>query len=133
VPPDTPDVRQDANKLRQILSNLLSNAVKFTPEGGRVMLRAGVEGGWLVIQVADTGVGIPAEHQEMVFQKFRQASGNLTREQGGTGLGLSIVRELARLLGGDVELKSDLGRGSTFTVKVTAKLTEDPLAAFNGE
>lgn len=133
VPPDTPDVRQDANKLRQIVTNLLSNAVKFTPEGGRVTLRAGVEGDTLTIQVTDTGVGIAPEHQEMVFQKFRQASGTLTREQGGTGLGLSIVRELARLLGGDVELQSDLGRGSTFTVKVTARLTEDPLAAFSAE
>lgn len=133
VPPDTPDVRQDANKLRQIVTNLLSNAIKFTPEGGRVTLRAAVEEEWLVVQVTDTGVGIAPEHQDMVFQKFRQASGTLTREQGGTGLGLSIVRELARLLGGDVELKSDLGRGSTFTVKVVAKLTEDPLAAFSAE
>ncbi len=133
VPPDTPDVRQDGNKLRQIVTNLLSNAVKFTPEGGRVTLRAGVEGDSLVVQVTDTGVGIAPEHQEMVFQKFRQTSSTLTREQGGSGLGLSIVRELARLLGGDVELKSDLGRGSTFTVRVAARLTEDPLAAFSAE
>ncbi|MCU0704225.1 MAG: ATP-binding protein [Fimbriiglobus sp.] len=133
VPPDTPDVRQDGNKLRQIVTNLLSNAVKFTPEGGRVTLRAAVENEQLVIQVADTGVGIAPEHQEMVFQKFRQTSGSLTREQGGSGLGLSIVRELARLLGGDVELKSNLGRGSTFTVRVAARLTEDPLAAFSAE
>jgi signal transduction histidine kinase len=133
VPADTPDIRQDANKLRQIGANLLSNAVKFTPEGGRVTLRMGVEDDTLVVQVIDTGVGIAPEHQEMVFQKFRQASGSLTREQGGTGLGLSIVRELARLLGGDVELKSEPGRGSTFTVRVAAKLTEDPLAAFSLE
>jgi signal transduction histidine kinase len=133
VPPDTPDVRQDRGKLRQVVSNLLSNAVKFTPEGGRVTLRAAVEGEWLVVQVADTGVGIAPEHQEMVFQKFRQTSGTLTREQGGTGLGLSIVRELARLLGGDVDLKSEPGRGSTFTVKVAAKLPDDPLAAFSAE
>ncbi len=133
VPADTPDVRQDGGKLRQVVSNLLSNAIKFTPEGGRVTLQAAVEGDALVIQVADTGVGIAPEHQEMVFQKFRQTSNSLTREQGGTGLGLSIVRELARLLGGDVELKSDAGRGSTFTVKVAAKLTDDPLAAFSAE
>ena len=133
MPPDTPDVRQDGGKLRQIVGNLLSNAIKFTPEGGRVTLRAAVEGEWLVVQVTDTGVGIAPEHQEMVFQKFRQASGTLTREQGGTGLGLSIVRELARLLGGDVDLKSEPGRGSTFTVKVAAKLPDDPLAAFSTE
>jgi signal transduction histidine kinase len=133
VPPDTPDVRQDGGKLRQILSNLLSNAVKFTPEGGRITLRGSMEDNYLVLSVADTGVGIAPEHQEMVFQKFRQTSGSLTREQGGSGLGLSIVRELARLLGGDVKLQSELGRGSVFTVRVAAKLKDDPLAAFTSD
>jgi signal transduction histidine kinase len=133
VPPDTPDVRQDEGKVRQILSNLLSNAVKFTPEGGRITLRAWVEDDTLTLSVTDTGVGIAPEHQEMVFQKFRQTSNPLTREQGGTGLGLSIVRELSRLLGGDVSLRSELGRGSTFTVRLAAQLKDDPLAAFSGE
>jgi signal transduction histidine kinase len=133
VPPDTPDVRQDGGKLRQILSNLLSNAVKFTPEGGRITVRASADADTLTLSVTDTGVGIAPEHQEMVFQKFRQASGTLTREQGGTGLGLSIVREMARLLGGDVRLHSEVGRGSTFTVRVAAKLKDDPLAAFSSE
>jgi signal transduction histidine kinase len=130
VPDDTPDVRQDGGKLRQILANLLSNAVKFTPEGGRITLRGAVDGDALVLSVTDTGVGIAPEHQELVFQKFRQTSGTLTREQGGTGLGLSIVRELAKVLGGQVRLHSEVGRGSTFTVRVAAKLKDDPLAAF---
>jgi len=130
-PADLPEVRQDAGKLRQILANLLSNAVKFTPEGGRVTLRAEAPGDRLVLTVADTGVGIADEEQELVFDKFRQASNPLTREQGGTGLGLSIVRELAKLLGGDVALHSELGRGSTFTVTVAAALREEPLLAFD--
>ncbi len=131
VPPDLPPARQDAGKLGQVLGNLLSNAVKFTPEGGRVTLKAAVEGDQLVLTVSDTGVGIAPEEQEMVFDKFRQASNPLTREQGGTGLGLSIVRELAKLLGGDVALRSDLGRGSTFTVRVALRLADDPALAFD--
>ena len=127
---ELPDVRQDAGKLQQILSNLLSNAVKFTPDGGRITLTADILDDALVFTVSDTGVGIAPEEQELVFQKFRQASNPLTREQGGTGLGLSIVRELAKLLGGDVGLQSELGRGSTFTVTVAARLKADPLAEY---
>jgi signal transduction histidine kinase len=131
VPADLPAVRQDPGKLAQVLSNLLSNAIKFTPEGGRVTLKAAVDGDQLVLTVSDTGVGIAPEEQEMVFDKFRQASNPLTREQGGTGLGLSIVRETAKLLGGDVALHSDLGRGSTFTVRVAANLKDDPALPFD--
>jgi signal transduction histidine kinase len=117
---------QDAGKLRQILSNLLSNAIKFTPEGGRVQLRAETEGDDLALTVSDTGVGIPPEDQDLVFEKFRQAASPMTREHEGTGLGLSIVRELSKLLGGDVTLKSDVGRGSTFIVRVPLELKEVP-------
>ena len=123
-----PEIRQDSQKLRQVVANLLSNAVKFTPDGGRITMVAAAEGDKLLIAVEDTGVGIPPEEQEMVFQKFRQASNPLTREQGGTGLGLSIVRELAKLLGGDVALRSEVGRGSTFTLTVAARLPPEPLA-----
>jgi signal transduction histidine kinase len=127
---DLPELRQDAGKLQQIVSNLLSNAVKFTPDGGRITVSAEIQGPNFVLTVADTGVGIAPEEQELVFQKFRQASNPLTREQGGTGLGLSIVRELARLLGGEVSLHSELGRGTTFTVTVATHLKADPLAAY---
>ncbi len=129
TPEPTPLVYQDAGKLNQILNNLISNAIKFTPEGGRVTVRAEVTGDRFVLTVSDTGVGIAPEEQELVFDKFRQASNPLTREQGGSGLGLSIVREMAKLLGGDVTLRSDLGRGSTFTVRVAARLPDDPVAA----
>jgi signal transduction histidine kinase len=121
-----PLLRQDVVKFRQILSNLLSNAVKFTPEGGRVQLKAEADGNHIVITVGDTGVGIAADEQELVFEKFRQAGNPLTREHAGTGLGLSIVRELSKLLGGEVTLQSELGRGSTFTVRLPLHLSPGP-------
>ncbi len=123
-----PLLRQDAGKLRQILYNLLSNAIKFTPEGGRVTLRARTEGRFLALEVADTGIGIAAEDREKIFEKFRQVGppgqgdGVLTREHPGTGLGLSIVRELTKLLGGDIHLESHPGQGSTFTIWLPLQL-----------
>lgn len=124
-----PLLRQDPGKLRQVIYNLLSNAIKFTPEGGRVTLRAQAEGRHLIIEVEDTGIGIAEEDRERVFEKFRQAGGVvgteggvLTREHQGTGLGLSIVRELSKLLGGDVSLDSQAGRGSTFTVRIPLQI-----------
>jgi signal transduction histidine kinase len=131
IEPDLPSATQDAGKLRQILSNLLSNAIKFTPEGGRVQLRAEVDGPDLVITVADTGVGIAPEDQDLVFEKFRQAASPMTREHEGTGLGLSIVRELSKLLGGDVKLQSELGRGSTFMVRVPLELKDASPVVFH--
>jgi signal transduction histidine kinase len=120
-----PLIKQDAAKLRQILSNLLSNAMKFTPEGGRVQLRASAEGEEVILTVTDTGVGIAPEDQETIFDKFRQGGNPLTREHEGTGLGLSIVRELCKLLGGDITLKSELGRGSTFIVRLPRQVKHD--------
>ena len=123
-----PLLRQDPGKIRQIIYNLLSNAIKFTPEGGKVSVEARVEGRNVVISVADTGIGIAEEDRERIFEKFRQAvqpgqtDSVLTREHQGTGLGLSIVRELSKLLGGDVVLESRLGQGSTFTVRVPLQL-----------
>jgi two-component system, NarL family, sensor histidine kinase BarA len=128
-----PPVRQDPAKVQQILNNLLSNAIKFTPEGGRILVTAlRDELGDLRIKVADTGIGISPDEQQLVFEKFRQASGALpdgdamTREYSGTGLGLSIVRELCRLLAGDVSLESELGKGSTFTIRLPWRLEETP-------
>ncbi|MDB5353212.1 MAG: signal transduction histidine kinase [Planctomycetota bacterium] len=123
-----PLLHQDSGKLRQILYNLLSNAIKFTPEGGRITLTASPEGRHVILSVRDTGIGIAEEDRERIFEKFRQAiatgqaGGVLTREHQGTGLGLSIVRELTKLLGGDVTLESQLGQGSTFTVRIPMQL-----------
>jgi signal transduction histidine kinase len=129
-----PLLSQDSGKLQQILYNLLSNAVKFTPEGGRVQLNANLrDEKTFELVVEDTGVGIPLEDQETIFEKFRQGNttpgsrqSTLTREYAGTGLGLSIVRELSKLLGGDVALESELGRGSKFTVTLPVVLSEQP-------
>jgi signal transduction histidine kinase len=123
--PDIPLIHQDVNKFRQILSNLLSNAIKFTPEGGRVAVRGKIDRDMLEMTVTDTGVGIAAEDQELIFEKFRQSGNPMTREQGGTGLGLSIVRELTQILGGTVSLQSELGRGSTFTICIPLQLSEE--------
>lgn len=118
-------IHQDAGKIRQILNNLLSNAIKFTPENGRVSLRVSTDQQDILFIVTDTGVGISPDEQEKIFEKFRQASNDtLTREHEGTGLGLSIVRELCGLLGGEITLKSELGRGSTFTVRLPQTLNK---------
>jgi len=129
--PAIPTVRQDVTKLQQILQNLLSNAIKFTPEGGRVLLRAEADARHVIITVSDTGVGVAPEEQELVFQKFRQSGNPLTREHAGTGLGLSIVRELCKLLGGEITLQSELGRGSTFTVRLPLQMSEESRLEFD--
>ena len=133
VPTSLPPVRQDQAKVQQILNNLLSNAIKFTPDGGRISVAAEQDPcGDLLLTVTDTGIGINPDEQALVFEKFRQASSALpdgdamTREYSGTGLGLSIVRELCRLLGGDVSLESELGKGSKFTVRLPWVLEEVP-------
>jgi two-component system, NarL family, sensor histidine kinase BarA len=126
IDPDLPTLRQDPTKVQQILQNLLSNAIKFTPEGGRVVLKADADPRFITITVTDTGIGIAPEEQELVFQKFRRSGNPLTRENPGTGLGLSISRELAKLLGGEITLKSELGQGSTFTVRLPIWLTHEP-------
>ncbi len=122
---DLPEMFQDQAKVQQILNNLLSNAIKFTPEGGRIVVSARRGNGpFLVLEVSDTGVGIAEEDQVAIFEKFRQGKSVLsggdamTREYSGTGLGLSIVKELCKLLGGEISLDSELGKGSTFTVRL---------------
>lgn len=106
----------DRQRLEQVLRNLLSNAIKFT-EKGSVTLRVEPQGEkQLRFTVADTGIGISPEQQDSVFDAFRQADGTISRKYGGTGLGLSISRELARLLGGHIELTSEAGTGSCFTL-----------------
>jgi signal transduction histidine kinase/DNA-binding response OmpR family regulator/HAMP domain-containing protein len=110
-----PSLFTDQDKLKQILINLLSNAVKFTEEG-TVTVMARRRDGKIDIAIADTGIGIPADKLELIFEEFRQVDSSTTRKYSGTGLGLSISRHLARLLGGDITVQSAVGVGSTFTV-----------------
>jgi signal transduction histidine kinase len=125
-----PPLFQDQSKVQQIVTNLLSNAIKFTPEGGRITVGAQGDGrGNIAIFVADTGVGIAEQDREIIFEKFRQGAitsggDNFTREYSGTGLGLSIVKELCRLLGGEITVESELGKGSTFRVTLPWMRTE---------
>ncbi len=132
VQPDTELLHQDRGKLQQILNNLLSNAIKFTPEGGRIeVIASRNKFDQLEIVVRDTGVGIAAEDQLAIFEKFRQgqtdmATDAMTREYSGTGLGLSIVKELCKLLGGEITLESELGQGSSFCVRLPWVREEQP-------
>jgi two-component system sensor histidine kinase BarA len=132
---DLPLLYQDQAKVQQILTNLLSNAIKFTPEGGRITVGArGNSRGQIEFWVSDTGVGIPESEKEIIFEKFRQGKSvlgrdNLTREFSGTGLGLSIVKELCKLLGGEVSVESELGKGSTFRVVIPWMRTDTAAAA----
>jgi HAMP domain-containing protein/signal transduction histidine kinase/CheY-like chemotaxis protein len=122
-------LQTDAQRLEQVLKNLLSNACKFTDRGSVVLKIAPVTAGWslnhptlshasnvVAFSVIDTGIGIPPEKHAIVFEAFQQADGSTSRRYGGTGLGLAISREIARLLGGEITLKSELGQGSSFTL-----------------
>ena len=109
------DFAGDERKFKQIMVNLLSNAVKFTPEGGRVSVRAEVVNGSVEIAVSDTGIGIAPEDQQAVFEEFRQVGSDYARKREGTGLGLALTRRFVELHGGTIQLKSALGEGATFT------------------
>ena len=110
----------DSMRLKQILLNLLSNACKFTKEGEVALrVRKVVDGrDWVELAVADTGIGLTAEQQAKLIQEFTQADSLTARRYGGTGLGLAISRKLARMMGGDVAVASEAGKGSVFTVRL---------------
>jgi two-component system, NtrC family, sensor kinase len=110
-------IRADERKVKQVLLNLLSNALKFTPEGGRIDVRAAVSDGTVEVSVADTGVGIAPEDQEAVFEEFRQV-GTADKKVEGTGLGLALSRKFIELHGGRIWVKSQVGTGSTFTFTI---------------
>jgi signal transduction histidine kinase/DNA-binding response OmpR family regulator len=112
---DLPRLHTDEDKLKQVLMNLLSNAAKYTLDG-TITVSARCQDDTVVIAVADTGIGIPAEALELIFEEFRQVDSSSTRQYSGTGLGLAISRHLARLMGGEITVRSTIEAGSTFTV-----------------
>jgi PAS domain S-box-containing protein len=125
MPRSLPSLKSDRQKVKQIVLNLLSNALKFTP-GGSVTISATHNGKSRIVDIAvrDTGVGIPREDQVKVFEDFRQLDSSPARGYGGTGLGLSICRRLSQMLGGTIELESEPGRGSTFTLRIPARVRQ---------
>jgi CheY-like chemotaxis protein len=124
-----PRIITDEQRLAQVITNLLSNAVKFTPEGGKITLEAAridkgenADSCVLEIRVTDTGIGISAEQQDKLFKSFAQVDSSISRKYGGTGLGLVISKPLAELMGGDIRIESELGKGAAFIVKIRARV-----------
>lgn len=111
----------DFRALQKVVLNLLDNAFKFNKEGGRVIVEAKGAENFVEVSVADTGVGIPKELYEKIFERFYQVDGSLTRRYGGTGMGLAVAKEIVKAHGGDIKVESELGRGSKFTFKVPVK------------
>jgi two-component system sensor histidine kinase ChiS len=134
--PAEPAVNADENRLQQIFYNLIGNAVKFT-EAGKIELSGEVQGGFVLVKVCDSGIGIPADKVGVIFNSFEQGDGSTARQYGGTGLGLSITKQLVELHGGKISVESTVGVGTcvTFTLPVSSSKAEastsDQLASLN--
>ena len=124
IEPSVDEIDSDPSRVRQVLINLLSNAAKFTAEGAIAVSVQSQSDDAIELAVADTGIGIPPNALEHIFEEFRQVDGTTTREYGGTGLGLSISRKLSQMLGGDIRVESEPGKGSTFIVTLPTNLSE---------
>jgi signal transduction histidine kinase len=117
----------DADRLKQIALNLISNALKFT-EAGHVLIDVSRDGKYRwTFSVKDSGIGIPSHAQEYIFEEFRQVDGSWQRKHGGSGLGLAIVRNMTLMMGGTVRVRSEVGKGSTFTVLLPLNTTNESM------
>ncbi|KAA0230069.1 response regulator [candidate division KSB1 bacterium] len=125
IPADLPPIEGDENRLQQILHNLIGNAIKFT-ESGSVRVFAEQQNGMVAVSIRDTGIGIPADKFESIFESFEQVDASIAREYGGTGLGLTITKQLVELHGGKIWVESEIGKGSIFTF--TLPVSEERLA-----
>jgi signal transduction histidine kinase len=121
IAPDIPPLKTDRDKLKQAVLNLLSNAAKFT-EKGEIKVAAWRDDGMLKLTVSDTGIGMKQEALALIFDEFRQADMSSTRKYGGTGLGLAIVKKFINLMGGDIVVESEVGKGSKFTITMPMEL-----------
>ena len=121
--PEADAFQADVNRLQQILSNLVNNAIKFTPTDGEVNVRVWRESQVAVFQIEDTGIGIPESQQDLLFEKFKQLESPFQRQYSGTGLGLAMTKRLVELHGGSIQVDSQVGKGSTFTVRLPANVT----------
>jgi signal transduction histidine kinase len=122
IAPGVPPVAGDTLALRRVLDNLVSNAIKFTPAGGRVTVRLSCLEEALKLEVADTGIGIPGNRLDRIFDRFYQVDGTTTRQYGGVGLGLALVKEIVAAHGGQITVTSQVGVGTTFTILLPMKL-----------
>lgn len=118
MPPKLPIIQGDRQKFAVALHNLIGNAIKYTPEGGAVSVSVREEAGMLLVEVADTGIGVSEEESERIFERFYRANDSRVSDETGTGLGLTLAREVARLHGGDIVVESEPGSGSKFTLTV---------------
>jgi len=138
IPSDLPPASGSPIHFRRVLDNLLGNAIKFTPAGGTITVRMWQEREQIVLEVSDTGIGIPADQLERIFERFYQVDGSIKRRYGGAGLGLALVKEITEAFGGQVKVTSQVGKGSTFTVTLpifTGARTVESASApeFSGE
>jgi PAS domain S-box-containing protein len=115
IPDELPRVTGDFKALKHVCHNLIDNAIKFNKDGGEVLIEAGGKNGMVEVRVSDTGIGIPKDKQEEIFERFYQADNSLTRHYGGTGMGLVIVKEIIEAHGGEIKVESEPGKGSRFT------------------
>lgn len=121
VLPKHADIYADEQKIRQLILILVDNAVKYTPEHGRISVQIAADKGWFHLSVADTGIGILPEHQERIFDRFYRVDKARSRRMGGNGLGLAIAREIVQAHDGTISLSSEIGKGTTFLVRLKAR------------